>query len=349
MRSLIVVATFLAFALPLLNCGEDPTGSNGRTAEGSSCADATRLFYWGSVSPTDDEPNVGLPSANVRKPLWAEHDRVFIVSSRLAGGQVQRGLFAVSIDPQTGQYLGFEAFEFPHLILTYDYSATSGEFVICYSPDPSQFLVSRAAATPGSITLLDTLTTAEWRPWGARFASDTTVVVYARSPVTQVSGFFEFSGFDSEPDTALYEANLSMTDAFGFDVADNRIVFGVTGLRAAIYAYTFAGAEAARLIRESSGVFVSCDLLEGTDDLLLCRYYPGDQTAPPGNRIDLVDVATGDAKSLNVITEVSQGRFVLADFPSWDPSGTGFVFSSGAFDDEGGIFPRELWRKPDPR
>jgi hypothetical protein len=92
-------------------------------------------------------------------------------------------------------------------------------------------------------------------------------------------------------------------------------------------------------IDERRGSFVSLDVNPIDGRVLIDRYL----VEPPGSRFVLVDPDGGNATTVDVRTHESSCHFVLALDPSWDPSGSVFAFSGGAFTGEGVKYPMALW------
>jgi hypothetical protein len=95
------------------------------------------------------------------------------------------------------------------------------------------------------------------------------------------------------------------------------------------------------VLTDLKGSFVAAAIDPSGSCVAVCRRIEGDPYNEPGDRLTIVSLADGSHKDIN--SKVRPCTFAIADFVSWNPSGTALALSAGGFTGEAAVYPRELW------
>jgi hypothetical protein len=231
--------------------------------------------------------------------------------------------------------------------LNFDYVDATGDFVITYLTGPSLSVVGRAQVAESALQVTDTIAGEDWHPLGARAAgSATELVVYGVNPATTVAGFYRKSPGMALQDSLVVAINLSPTDGMGFEVSGDNLYFGLTtgsygAAKMLLLCKDMSNGSDPTVLAHLSGGFVSVGINNVGTCAVVSRYVWSDGETLPGNRVDIINLLTGEHHSVDVRTRPC--GFVAADFAGWNPNGDAIVFSGSGFDGEVGATPRELW------
>jgi hypothetical protein len=342
-RAISLLCTLLSIAFLLTSCDDDPAGTD---CDGQQISAALhRVLYWGRTSSNNEEPNTGEPSSTILKPLWYAPDHVLVVSQRLSHGQNIPGLYDITINPDSQQFMAYKALQFPYAIQAFDFDAASETFLVLYVKQPFYAFVARAVASGGDLALETVVVDSTWTPLGARLVRGSqAAVVYCLTPPSGRAGFYRFSPVADPADSLLVADDVGPQEAAGFDVTDDSIFYGrTTGsypYHAELLRYPLDGVASGTTIATLVGEFVSVSVNDDETCALVSRYVDSYEVEP-GNRVDLVDLITGKSQQVDIRTRPC--NFVIADFATWRPTGGAFAFSAASFSSEGDLFPRELW------
>jgi hypothetical protein len=303
--------------------------------------DLVRVMYWGNVSPTQDEPNQGTPTGKIWYPQWYAADAILVHSSKLEDPGILRGLFKVDIDPATFAFRGVSSYAFPDLIRNFDVTSDAGEILVTMSEDPSSLLTVRCIITGPSLAIVDTVVAGSWLPVCARYAGPSDgIVTYALTPPGGVAGFYYRESKDA-PDSLILAVDLEVIEANGFDADELVVAYGVVSsvYDTDVHIFSLATGEDT-VVTTVQGEFRSISI---SPDHIRALVETFETSMEPGSRVYVVDLSTGSFEAIGLRTQPE--GFVLAQFPSWDPTGARFAFSASGYTGEGDVFPRELWIK----
>ncbi|HEX5132040.1 MAG TPA: hypothetical protein VFX92_06095 [Candidatus Krumholzibacteria bacterium] len=338
LNALVVGGALPLMALGFLSC--DSPGDGGKVSPLSG--DLIRVMYWGNVSPVQDEANFGTPTGNVRYPQWYSPDAILVVSAKLEDPGVVRGLFDVRIDPATRAYKSVTPYSFGHVVRNFDTHPAGGEMLVTMSVDPMSLQTVRCILAAPSLAVVDTVVDGSWLPVCTRYAGPSTgIATYALTPPGDTPGFY-YRAQEGEEDSLILAVDLGLSDANGFDADEEKVVFGVTSpsFETNLHIVTLASRKDT-VVATLPGEFVSVAISPAGDRAIVCTFELFGSA--PGSRIVVVNLQTGKSAPVGVRTH--EFGDVLAEFPSWDPSGNAFAFSGSGFTGEGDVYPRELWVK----
>ncbi len=301
-----------------------------------------RVLVWGEESPGNWVPNGGkYQVGDVWWPIWHADDKIFVYTLTRDHSVTTRGIFDVTIDPNSFAFSSFEAFGFPYPIQGFDYDPVAGEFLVSYATGSEMHLV-RAHSDAGALAVIDTVLSSTWKPLVAKYVNEGgDVVSYARDPVTLEWGFYFDSKNHSVPDSLLLAIEFNYSnDVHGFDIAGGKLCFGetdATEYKASIKLIDLDGARSPRTVATLDGVFISAGVnQDGT-----CAIIAQENLRIPAGVIGVLNLVNGEFKKLD--GQIDPCFFPLANFGTWNPAGNAFAFTASGFDGEAGQIPSQLW------
>lgn len=309
------------------------------------------VLYIGSseTNPAYEPPNEGYPSESILSPVWSTPSNIYAFSRQaFDASRNVVGIFNITINPGTLDYVSHVAHEFRHNVWTLGYDPAVSKLLVIYT-DIAGYTASHLSISELLLTE-EPLIPSSWSPWGiAAWPQRSGVIFYGENPLNQVRGFYYHSVSESGGvrDSLLYAVALTRFAARGMSVRnDGQYLYFSEGDR---HLHFFQldltqRSSAPSVLAEREGGFGQIIPNPLNSDLVLLNYsFGGDATTPPQSHIELLNTTSMSAADLDVRTNPRASYFLVNDHPWWSPDGNHFAFSAGFSTGETSGSPLTLW------
>lgn len=339
-RSLFQVCVLL-----LVACS-DPSGS--RITPGRN-PKLLKAFYWGLDGHAREVPNTECCVANpVRHPAWVSESVVWVATEYFSDATrtTVRGLFEITLDATSLQYVSFREFGLPGQILGLR-AGLSQETIyalIADSVGTQVFAVETATGRP-RVVVDARWSVSAFTTWPGRGG----VIAVTPRGRTTAAGLVWFDDTASRPESLLSTLDVQVESVNDVAVSgDGRHLFLVSDTMSRPVSQRFLVYDLEdmslppQLLAERRGVDGAVVPNPATPNLVLVQYYePGDAFTVPGSHVELVHL--DGVSSSNLDMRLDPALFPYSERPCWDRAGQHFAFSSNSFSGEGDRGTLSLW------